>query len=120
MYAVSFALVAVAGLGFGYLAAVFAILMPLENHPFRSDWLFEHERFDYIALLISGWINPVFLLTVILAILRRSRRTVAVLRILVILMIPFCWVVFYENPKFYPREGHFFWIFGMVLALFSI
>lgn len=37
---------------------------------------------------------------------------------MVLLMIPFCWVVFhYEDFSF--REGHIVWIFGMVLTLFS-
>jgi hypothetical protein len=29
-------------------------------------------------------------------------------------MIPFCWVVFYHYG-FYPREGYFLWLFGMLL-----
>jgi len=33
-------------------------------------------------------------------------------------MIPFCWIVFY-NERLYPREGHILWVAGMVLALFS-
>ncbi len=42
----------------------------------------------------------------------------AVLRIVVILMIPFCWVVFHYE-SLHPREGHFVWIIGMLLVLFS-
>jgi hypothetical protein len=35
-----------------------------------------------------------------------------------LLMIPCCWVVFHDE-KLYPREGHFVWIIGMLLVLFS-
>jgi len=37
---------------------------------------------------------------------------------MVVVMIPFSCVVFhYEH--FYPREGYFLWVLGMLLALFA-
>jgi len=74
--------------------------------------------FEYVALVISGWINPVFLIVVALMLRGGYQRTEAILKVFVLLMIPFGWVVFYRY-SFYPREGHFLWILGMVLALFS-
>jgi hypothetical protein len=74
--------------------------------------------FEYVALVISGWINPVFLIVVALMLRERYQRAVAILRITLLLMIPFCWVVFYDYG-IYPREGYFLWLFGMLLALFS-
>jgi hypothetical protein len=41
-----------------------------------------------------------------------------ILRTITLVMIPFCWIVFYDEHA-YPREGHVLWIAGMVLALFS-
>jgi len=55
---------------------------------------------------------------VLLALHRQYERTVAILRIVVLLMMPFCWVVFHDHES-YPREGHFLWLFGMVLVVFS-
>jgi|SRR5579864_4373005 len=122
IYAASFALFAFAGGGGrpirGYGAAYLALLIPLSENPFSAQSLFHDQIFDYVALLISGWINPLFLITVTLVVLRRCQRAVAIMRITVLLMIPFCWVVFHFE-HFYPREGHFLWLVGMVLTLFS-
>ena len=123
IYAISFALVATVGPWTnhpntpGYGAAFIALVAPLIANPFSTLYLHDETR-SYVALLISGWINPLFLITLILAHLRHE-RAVAILKFIVLLMIPFCWVVFYEIGA-YPREGHFLWLFGMVLALFSI
>jgi hypothetical protein len=65
----------------------------------------------YFAGLISGLINPVFLVAAI----TRS----AVLRIVLLCMVPFCWIMFLDE-RLYPREGHLLWISGMVLVLFSV
>ena len=97
----------------GYGAAFLALVIP-----WWRPWVFHDKIFNYVALLISGWINPLFLITVTLALLRRYQGAVAILRIILLLMIPFCWVVFYYGG-YYPREGHFLWLLGMVMALFS-
>jgi hypothetical protein len=102
----------------GYLAAFFAFVLPLKENPFSVGWLFHDKIFEYVALLISGWINPMFLIVVGLMLNERFQRTVAILRIIVLLMFPFCWVVFYDYG-FYPRGGHFLWLVGMVAVLFS-
>jgi hypothetical protein len=74
---------------------------------------------EYFSLLVSGLINPVFLVTFFLQIFRARSRALVVLRSLTILMIPLCWVVF-RYERLHPREGHFFWIFGMILTLFTM
>ena len=72
----------------------------------------------YLAILVAGLINPVFLVYVTLAFLGRKPRAMNVLRYVLVAMIPFSWLAF---PFFelYPREGHFVWVAGMLLVLFS-
>jgi hypothetical protein len=68
VYSVSFALfwggcrVPGCGPSRGYLAAIFALVLPLKENPFSVGWLFHDMKFEYVALVISGWINPVFLI----------------------------------------------------------
>jgi hypothetical protein len=73
---------------------------------------------DYISTLVSGWINPVFLIAVVLNSFKRSKASARVAIIILIFMIPFCWIVFY-NHNLYPREGHIVWIAGMLMVLWS-
>ena len=122
IYAVSFALVAVAdrwpsrGMMRGYEAALFSIWFTLGAPPLSDHWLFHDFKLEYFSLLISGFINPLFIVILILA-ARGYQQAVRILRITLLLMIPFCWVVF-SGQGSYPREGCFLWLFGMVLALF--
>jgi hypothetical protein len=94
----------------GFDCAKAALLGPWEEHGPRdvSDF----------SLLISGWINPLLVITVFLALWKKYPRATAILRIMILLMIPFCWVFFYYTES-YPREGHFLWVIGMLLMLFS-
>jgi peptidoglycan biosynthesis protein MviN/MurJ (putative lipid II flippase) len=71
-----------------------------------------------ISLLISGLINPIFLVTTAYAELRPFTRITAILKTVVILMIPSGWIVFYHDES-RPREGYFVWILGMLLVLLS-
>ena len=70
-----------------------------------------------IAFLISGSINIVFLVSMAIRWLEGTLGF-KILRVTTLLMIPFCWIVFYD-AHLYPREGHVLWIVAMVLALFS-
>jgi len=122
MYVVSFFLLAVGNFEWlsgpvrGYSCAELALLSPFSEDG-RSML---HERpIEYFSLLGSGLINPVFLATFFLQVFRAKSRAIVVLRSLTILMIPLCWVVF-RYERLYPREGHFFWIFGMILTLFAM
>jgi hypothetical protein len=101
----------------GFFCAEYALLFPFG----KDGRSLLHERpIEYLSLLGSGLINPVFLITFFLQIFRvRQPLLIVVLRTLTILMIPLCWVVFrYEH--FHPREGHFLWIAGMLLTLFAM
>ena len=116
-YALSFAVAAVSRRGPGipgYQCAYYAFVTPL---------LMDSDRIGgktvvYIALLISGWINLVFLAALAMRWREGNRRPFKILRTITPLMIPFCWIVCYD-AHVYPREGHVLWIVGMVLALFS-
>lgn len=74
--------------------------------------------FVSLSTLISGLINPVFLIYVTLTSLKGAPRTARALKFVLLAMIPFCWVVFYFL-EVYPREGHVLWVISMLLVLLS-
>jgi hypothetical protein len=124
IYILSFFLAAVAGPGvqsgpaFGYYFAFYSLGFPLW-------WALGHATvfgtMELLSMAISGMINLVFLTIAILVLFNRVQLTtgvVNILRYVVLAMIPFCWVVFHFE-ELYPREGHFLWIVGMLLVLFS-
>jgi hypothetical protein len=122
IYVASFFLLAVgdfeglAGPVRGYSCAEVALLSPFSKD---GPSLLHEKPIEYLSLLGSGLINPVFLTTFFLQLFRARPRAIVVLRNLTILMIPLCWMVFrYEH--FYPREGHVLWIVGMLLTLFAM
>jgi hypothetical protein len=115
-YALSFGLVAVSRESAsvpGYQCA----LVALWNTLVVAD-RFQGKSVVFGALLISGWINVAFLVSIALRWRNGNRLAFRIIRTTTLLMIPFCWVVFYDQSLF-PREGHVLWIAGMVLALFS-
>jgi hypothetical protein len=125
LYVVSFFLPSIAGPvvrsgpARGYHCAFFSLLLPLDPNSFARDQvLFKGGLVEHLSLFISGCINPVFLSAAALGFSGRRQLSMAVLRILVILMMPFCWIVFHYE-SLYPREGYFVWIIGMLLVLFS-
>ena len=73
---------------------------------------------ENVSIAISGWINPVFFLVVILQVIGKTPRLSKVLRYVILLMLPFSWVLFLDQHV-YPREGYFLWIGAMLLVLFS-
>jgi len=73
---------------------------------------------ESFSFAVSGWINIVFLVFIAIALSGRANVAAKALRTAILLMIPFCWIVFHYEHLL-PREGHFLWITGMVLALFS-
>jgi hypothetical protein len=124
IYAASFLLVAVAdfdrttSVARGYYCAFVAFVLPLRATPMQTGGPFADRPLEYFSVLISGLINPVFLIYVALASAERTGRAIRALRVIVPLMIPFCWVVFHYE-RYDPREGHFLWILGMLLVLYS-
>jgi hypothetical protein len=102
----------------GYNCALFALGLAWGPNLFGHQGLFEHRPLDYLGVLLSGWINPTFLVAAFFVSFRPSARIARILAIVTLAMIPFCWVVFYYH-HFYPREGHLVWVAGMLLVLFE-
>jgi hypothetical protein len=98
----------------GYYCADFALFYPLGD---GRRWLLDRKPLEYFSLLGSGLINPVFLTTFFLQLRSVKQSAIKILKVITILMIPLCWVVF-RYEQFYPREGHVLWIAGMLLTLF--
>ena len=101
----------------GYECAYLALESAIRSvsiSPASADYT---PPFLYFSILIAGLINPVFLVYTTLAYLKRNPRTARVLKCALLVMIPFCWVVFHYI-EVYPREGHDLWVNGMLLVLF--
>jgi hypothetical protein len=105
----------------GYECAYLAVESAMTDTPFSSNnavSAISTPFFLYLSVLISGLINPVFLIYVTLASVKRPPRTARVLKFVLLSMIPFCWMVFYFLG-IYPREGHVLWVISMLLVLLS-
>jgi hypothetical protein len=95
---------------------------------FFLPWIYVHwhsmasfltdATIENVSIAISGWINPVFSLAVLLQVIGKTPRLSKVLRYVILLMLPFSWVLFLDQHV-YPREGYFLWIGAMLLVLFS-
>jgi hypothetical protein len=99
----------------GYDCAITALLVPWGKDGFtimRSDPL------SYFSILLSGWINPLFLIALVLALVRASWRVNQLLRIIIPVMFIFCWIVFYKI-HFRAYTGYWVWMAGVLLALWS-
>jgi hypothetical protein len=118
-YALSFGLVAVSRGGASVPGAecAYVALVMLVN-PVVNSGFFDAKPAVYIPLLIIGWINIAFLASLAIRWRTGNGRAFKILRTTTLLMIPSCWIVFY-NEGLYPREGHVLWVVAMVLALFS-
>ena len=81
--------------------------------------LLRQSRLVYFSLLFSGWINPLFLITLLAQLVRPKGRLAFVLRILLLLMFPACWIVFIQMGL-RPREGYFLWTAAMLLVMFAV
>jgi hypothetical protein len=88
--------------------------------PWGSDGLKEmrQDPVDFFSVLFSGWINPLFLITLLVRWRRPHGRLGWILGILLLLMFPACWVVF-AKAHLRPSVGYFVWTASMVVALFS-
>ena len=78
---------------------------------------FPQQPIGWVAALVTGWINPLFLVT-LWYLVRGRQDTVSSLRIALFVMILCCLVVFYSFGM-YPREGFFVWVVGMGLVVSS-
>jgi hypothetical protein len=99
----------------GFLCAYVTVVLPWTSDGMR---MLLHEPVDYFAYLLSGWINPVFLITFVLLLINPRNRVAGILRIVLIFMFAACWIVFYYE-HLHPRAGYFIWTAAMLLAVFA-
>lgn len=97
----------------GYFLAWWALLIPWINIDLWTKGL---GPILMPATAVSGLINPIFISGVFTLVVG-YRRAFAVLRVIVLSMMPFCWPLFFMG--FRPREGYFVWTLGILLVLFS-
>ncbi len=131
IYLLSFFFIAVAGITngprpgtqplLGWFCALYALVYPWIE---ARDFLVHNvpplfEPLAYVSLVISGLINPIFLAAVSLKLAETFHRLARILKIVVVVMIPFSWVFIFHDLHTYPREGHYLWLVGMLLVLFS-
>ena len=102
----------------GYDSAVWSLffayadikLRLLGNHGYTQNLL------ECFSLFVSSLINVFFLSFLSASRIWRQSRRLQLFGFLILLMIPFCWIVFYYQ-NMYPREGHFAWVLGMLLVV---
>jgi hypothetical protein len=99
----------------GYFCAFITLVNPWGHDAVHS---MREEPLQFFAILFSGWINPVFLITLLVSLFRPKGRLALVLRIVLLVMFTACWVAFYKL-SLYPREGYFVWMAGMLVVMFA-
>ena len=122
-YVASFFLIAVketnatsSNAGFeGYWCAYIALVSPWGHSGME---LLRDSALAYFSVLLSGWINPVFIITAAMLLARPHGRPGAFLRIVVVLLLPACWIVFH-NEHLRPWTGYWIWTAAMLVVLFS-
>ena len=104
----------------GYDCAFWSVLFSFLDIKARlvGDPAFTDNLLESFSLLAAGLINVFFIVYCFASRFWRKKRGVQVLGSLILLMIPFCWIVFHYE-RMYPREGHFVWILGMLLVVYS-
>src|SRR5712671_5306746 len=99
LYAASFFLPAISsssaagGAVRGYLCAWITLTVPWGHDGMN---VFHDKPFVYIAILVSGLTNVVFLITTVLMLIERREKLAAVFRVLLLLMLPCSWFILYE------------------------
>lgn len=99
----------------GFTCAVLTLQMPWSKD---GRDLLNQSPIQYFSILLSGWINPAFIVALLLVITRPRWRVSRILTYAVTFMFIFCWIVFFQL-HLYPRQGYFLWMFGILLALYS-
>lgn len=99
----------------GYKCALLALELPWGSDGAK---ILHDTPGMYFSILISGWINPAFLIVLVLVLIRPASRVFWALRVLVALMFVACWIVF-GQIHFRAQIGYYLWMAGILLALFS-
>lgn len=99
----------------GYKCALLALELPWGKDGFK---ILHDTPGMYFSILISGWINPAFLIVLVLVLIKPGSRVFWALRVVVLLMFIACWVVF-SQVHLHPQMGYYLWMAGILLALFS-
>jgi hypothetical protein len=124
LFAVSFMLPAIrevakpgatAGTLSGYDCAVLSLMQPWGKEGLA---LLRSDPVNYVSALLSGWINPVFIIAVLVLLIRPSAGINSVFRVVLPLMFIFCWVVFYKI-HYSAYTGYWVWMGGILMAIFS-
>src|SRR5262249_49445412 len=123
VYVASFFLIAVrettatsSNAGFeGYWCAYIALVSPWGHGGME---MLHNSPLSYFSVLVSGWINPMFLITAAMLWAKPHGRAGAFLRIVMILMLPAVWLAFKEL-QLRPRAGYWLWTAAMLVVLFS-
>ncbi len=126
IYVASFWLTAIVGPGVGTIKppsiadlAIDSLLIFLFHiHQYSFETILEDLTLKYVSFASVGWINPIFIITMILMLVGRTPRLTTILRCIVLLFVPLCWIALIYRDV-YPREGYFLWTAGILLVLFS-
>ncbi|HEX7286952.1 MAG TPA: hypothetical protein VF532_12265 [Candidatus Angelobacter sp.] len=100
---------------YGFNCAALALRLPWGK---EGMTFFHSEPVTYFAVLISGWINPVFVLGLLVLLIRPGSRLNWLFRLLIPLMFVACWIVF-QKIHFYAYTGFYAWMCGILMAMFS-
>jgi len=99
----------------GYWCAYVTLISPWGHSGME---MLRDNAIAYFGILFSGWINPLFLITMVMSLVKPAARVTAILRVIVIVMFAAVWVVFYQL-HLRPRPGYFLWTAAMLVVLFS-
>jgi hypothetical protein len=99
----------------GYWCAYTTLVAPWKSESMKE---LRAGPVEFFAILLSGWINPLFLITMVLSQRVTAKKLARSLRTVVLFLLPACWVVFFQEHV-YPFVGYFIWTAGIVVALFS-
>ncbi len=98
----------------GYECATTTLMAPWGSEGLN---LLRETPVDFFALLFSGWINPLFVITVVVLLVRPHGWLAWTLRIVLLAMFIAPWIVFYK-AHLHPQGGYFLWTAAMALVLF--
>lgn len=88
-------------------------------HSHSLDYFLSDLTVQYASLVLNAWLVPLFVIVLAFLVVDRTPRLNRILRYSVLLLVPFCWLLFLRPQNYYPREGYVLWTAGMLLVLLS-